>query len=348
MDGHSLCLREAAHRAGIVTAVSPARLWNDADPLCAGLRLTIGAKNFYYREQRLSWAAADGGPGEPINGTAHALLRNKHRTKAVLAQAGIPVPPGAVFASSDLERALLYAAEMPGEVCVKPNTGSLGDLVFPALRHATEIFDACVAVATCHDELLIERSVSGEVWRFFFVRPAIVGMKLSRPANVVGDGKSTIAALIDAKHSERRRRRVPGHSDIPAGHARDFMLTRQGWDLEAIVPAGRRVFLHPASNGAMGADSITDADALHPGYAEWIRAACAAVPDLLFSAADVVIQDPKAAPAAVPTMENFWVLELNASPGVQPFHYPWEGPAQDVCGALIALLCELAAADRAP
>ena len=113
-----------------------------------------------------------------------------------------------------------------------------------------------------------------------------------------------------------------------------FMLKRQRLTMDSIPPLGRRVFLHPASNGPMGADSVFIPGAIHPDYANWIMPAFEAFPDLLVGAADLIVRDPKAAP----TPDNFCVLEMNTSPFLLPYHCPREGPPQDVCGPIIALL----------
>ena len=330
LGDHDQCLREAAERMGVATesVAVKGQAW---------LKMRCAERTYFCRDHCLYHADAGGGPGEPLNRTAHAAATDKHRTKAILRLAGIPCPTGEAFPSTALDAALRYAAGLPGEICVKPNRGSLGDLAFPALRTADEVVEACVSVASAYDEILVEESVPGEVWRFFFVHPAVVGAKQGRPASVLGDGVRTIAELIDAKHKERVRRRLPGYSNIPEGHARDFMLARQGLTYGSVIADGRRVALHPASNGAMGGDSLSRPTALHPGYAPMMKRAFAAIPGLLIAAIDSVLVDP----ALPPTSDNFWVLEINTMPGFLPFHYPWEGPSQDICGAIISLLLRL-------
>lgn len=344
--GHAWCLREAAEARGIRTRVVAGDQWPppgqearaDIDAAYPWLCLPVGAEVFFFRFQGLSRGSFATGPQAWINGDTRHLLADKQRTKDRLAAVGIPTPPGRSFAAPAIAEALLYAADCSGELCVKPVRGSLGDLVFPALRTAEEIVEACQAVAAVHDGILVERSMPGQLWRFLYVRPAVVGVKHSRPASVLGDGRSTVAELIEAKHRERAERRVVGHFPIPDGHARAFMLERQGLTPDSVVEAGRRVFLHPASNGAVGADSIARPGAIHPSYAEAMLRACEAFPELLTAALDVMIRDP-AQPASA---NGYAVLEINSNPGLLPYHHPWEGPPQDVAGALVELLLRIA------
>jgi len=224
LDDHAVCLADAARRRGISTEVVFGTSWPLSRPKRPWLRLSLSAQVFYFRLGRLLRAAQDGGLGRPLNGPAHILTRNKQRTKEVLARAGFPVPPGRMFKIGALDQALLYAAEYSGELCVKPNRGGKGDLVFPRLRDADSILEACLAVAGGYEEVLLEASVPGEVWRYFYVHPNIVGVKYGRPANVIGDGKTALAGLIELKDAERERRCALGHFPIPSGPALTAML----------------------------------------------------------------------------------------------------------------------------
>jgi len=340
LDDHAVCMADAARRRGIATEVIFATSWPLSRPKRPWLRLNVSADAYYYRSGRVLRSGRDGGLGRTLNGPAHILTRNKQRTKEVLARAGFPVPPGRMFKIGALDQALVYAAEFPGELCVKPNRGGKGDLVFPRLRDADSILEACLAVAGGYEEVLVEASVPGEVWRYFYVHPHIVAVKHSRPACVVGDGMTSVSGLIDLKNAERERRGVVGHFLIPRGPTLAAMLARQGLSLESVVPEGCRVFLQSASNGALGADSISGTQGLHPGYGQQVEAACRAIPGLLVAGIDTVIRNP----SQPPSNENFWILEINSSPGVLPYHYPWEGAPQDVCGEIVALLERLAAA----
>ena len=90
-----------------------------------------------------------------------------------------------------------------------------------------------------------------------------------------------------------------------------------------------------ASSYIAGADTILyDLKRIHPSYLEIVARACQSVPGLYFSGVDIVIADIYA-PA---TEENYWILELNDTPGIAPFYFPWEGEIVDVSGQLLELL----------
>jgi D-alanine-D-alanine ligase-like ATP-grasp enzyme len=158
-----------------------------------------------------------------------------------------------------------------------------------------------------------------------------VAVKISLPANVVGNGASTIETLIAVKNREREIRAVPGHHPIVIDAGLRATLQAARLSLAFVPAAGRRVLLRRVSNGAVGADSIECAEAIHASYAGQVEAACAAIPGIRICAIDMVILD-RQAPA---TPRNHWILELNSSPGLLPYHYPWQGRPQDIGGAIL-------------
>lgn len=338
-DGHAYCLMLAATRHGIPWDMIPSEHYYKRKPVPPPwLRLYIGTERFYMRRQEILRQRTPDGRRVKLNGDEpHRIVDDKQLTKDLLTAAGVPTPAGRVFTRDQVTEALIHAAGLTGELCVKPNQGRLGDLVFPGLRTATEVATAIAAVLRDYEEVLIERSVPGQVWRFIYVDGEIVGAKLSRPASVVGDGRSTVTQLIEAHRAERQRRQVIGHHDCRVGHAAEFMLARVGMTYDSVPPAGLRVYLHPASNGAMGADSISIPGLPHETYHLSAMRGFRAIPGLLAGSIDMMVADPTV-PA---TPDNHAVLEVNGRPGLLPYHYPWEGPPQDVTTPILRLMMRL-------
>ncbi len=338
-DGHPYCLMLAATRLGIRWDMVPSRHRYRRRPAPPPwLRLYIGGERFWMRRQEILRQRHLEGPAVLLNGPEpHRIVDDKQLTKDLLAAVDVPTPAGRVFTRDQVTEALIYAADQTVELCVKPNQGRQGDLVFPGLRSAHDVATAIAAVIRDYDDVLIERSVPGQVWRFIYVDGQIVGVKMSRPASVLGDGQSNVTQLIAAHRAERLRRQVVGHHDLRVGHAADFMLARQGMTYDSVPAAGQRVYLHPASNGAMGADSISIPGLLHDSYLDSAMRGFKAIPGLLAGSIDMVVGD-----ATVPaTADNHAVLEVNGRPGLLPYHYPWEGPPQDVTTPIVHLMMRL-------
>lgn len=337
-DKHSYFVQRAAIRHGITTDVHPGDMVEGGDPAVRCLRLHVGDDFFFHYKQTILHQPAGTDRPTLINSACVSLLENKQALKGHLERAGISVPTGRVFRRPERRQAFLYAAEQDGELCVKPNLGQNGDLVFPGLRTAAQITEAIDAVLYNFDEVLIEQNLTGQAWRLMYVEPEIIAARVNRPASVVGDGRNSLAALIETRSRERDRRDLTGHYPTRDGHAIDFMLARQQLTRDSVPAAGRRVFLHPASNMRMGADAISCADTLHPDYRAEMRKACQSIAGLRTATLDVLIRDP----AAPLRPDGHGLLELNSNPGLSAFHQPWEGPPQDAAGALVRLMMGLA------
>ncbi len=173
------------------------------------------------------------------------------------------------------------------------------------------------------------------MYRYFYVHPRVVAVKLSRPASVKGDGIQNLESLIMAKNKMREERQIPGHKPIQVNPSMHLCLSRQGRDLSYVPPKDERCYLQFVSNGAMGADSI--ASEAHPSYVQMVEKACRGFPGLKIAAVDVILKHPEQAA----TKANYRVLEINSSAGVAPFNYLWEGSGQDVCGPILDLLTQI-------
>lgn len=339
LNPHQQLLADAAQARGLhAQAVPSSQVTRNPFPRMV-LMIEAPGGPVVYHSQFLSWLGPDGRVNRPVNGPKTFDLLDKAKTKSQLQAHGVSVPAGQAFRREDLGRALRYAAECAGELCVKPVNGANGINVFPCLRTAADVRNACLAVAAQHSVILIEASVPGQAWRFFYVRPAIVGIKLGRPASVLGNGFNTIRDLAAIAASERLRRAGPDAGpqlQIPPLH-REIVLRRQGVTEETVPAAGQRVFLSSLSNGSQGAESLARPESVHPALADRVKSAIEVFTGVQAVAADVIIADP-ADPASA-----FSVVEINAAPSLVAYHHPAEGPVQDVAGAIIEMLVALRA-----
>lgn len=317
-------------------------LWPYGETTCL-LRVAIGDTVFGYSGGvlRRMDPGAPNGRGRHINGRGFQTAQSKQATREALAACGCAVPEGRGFAPDAVAAALAYAADLGGPVCVKPDRGQRGVNVAPGLTEPDDIARAFqrAAAGPGGEAVVVERSLTGDLIRFFYVAPRVVGIKLSRPASVVGDGFSSIAALIADKNRERARRRCLGHRDLVADDDVLAWLARAGRDLASVPGPGERVFLRGVSNAAAGGDTIACPERVHPSYAIRVAEVCAALDPLRLAALDTLIADP----GRPLSPETFAVLEVNNSPDVLSYLYPWEGPRQDVVGPILDLMERLAA-----
>lgn len=333
-DESDLCLLATLRQRGIEHRVYPHDRWSAARGLRPWIWFRIDGQMFLCTLHSFFHLPSMDAEPIPVNGDSREVTVSKQSTRDLLRAVGVPVPLGACFPRDQFEQALIYAADIPGLVCVKPDRGSLGDLVFPGLRNAVDIVQAIQAVLTDYEAVVIEQSVPGEVYRFFYVEPGIVAVKVSHRANVVGNGRDSVEALIHAENARRDQQPAPGLYPIPFGHGLDFMLAQAGYTLAHILDAGQVLELNPVSNTLFGSTSRSGMDLVHPDYLPVMARACQTVPGMRIGAVDVMLSDPMAPPDA----RNMFVLEVNSVPGFVTFHHPQAGPPVDIAGHILDLL----------
>lgn len=333
-DESDLCLLAALRARGIEHQVFPHHRWSAARGIRPWIWFRMDGRMFLCTLHSFFHLPSMEAEPIPVNGDSREVTVSKQSTRDLLQTAGMSVPMGACFERHQFEQALAYAADIPGLVCVKPDRGSLGDLVFPGLRHAVDIVQAIQAVLTDYPSVVIEQSVPGDVYRFFYVEPDIVGVKVSHRAHVVGNGRDSVKTLIEAENARRELHPAPGLYPIPFGHALDFMLSQSERTLDHVPVAGEVLEVNPVSNTLFGSTSRCGVDLVHPEYLPLMTRVCRTVPGLRIGAVDVMLS----APASPPDTRNMYVLEVNSVPGFVTFHHPQAGPPVDIAGIILDFL----------
>lgn len=333
-DLHAAIMMRVAKKAGITTAIV-----DDFDPLRSKvnrfLQLDWPDRRAYFRRGRL----VVGLPGASIaqcvhiNGPLFGVVNSKRSSKDLIRILGFPTPEGHWFAGAEEDRAAEWFAAFGRPVCLKPDMGSQGARVFPGLSTEKEFRHAFrLAAPRQTDVVIAEEYMGGSAVRFFYVRPRVIGIRIDLPANVTGDGSSTVAELIGTKNHEKKLR--TGHKPIDIDDDVMRHLARQSLTLGSVLPVGQRLFVRTVSNGSKGGDSLNSMALVHPSYSEQVAAMCTAIRGFHLTAVDTKILDPSV-PA---TSENWRILEMNSNPGVVPYYFPWEGEPQDVCADILQML----------
>ncbi len=275
--------------------------------------------------------------GRNINYQAELLVSDKHGTKKHLQSHGFSVPQGHFFRRRNLEKALDLYESLTGALCVKPNNGRWGDCVTTALNNFLSYENAIKKVIDKYRTFLVEESVIGEHFRFFYVHPKIVGVRQGVPLSVVGDGISTVSELLEQKNLMRRHLDLPTHPEVAIDDSIVAYLAAQGLNPSSVPETDERVFLRSSAGYPAGADTILlDLSRIDSSYLDIVSRACQSVPGLHYCGVDIVIKDIYK-PA---TDDNYWILELNANPALIAFYYPWAGEKVDVAGKIVQMLVE--------
>jgi cyanophycin synthetase len=265
---------------------------------------------------------------------AETIAQDKDLTRCLLKQVGVPVPEGRPVAGA--EDAWDAAEEIGTPVVVKPRFGSQGQGVATDLRTREQVAAAYASLrADDWDNIVVERSVSGKDYRLLVIGGRLVAAARRDPAQVLGDGRSTIAQLVEQVNRDPRR--GDDHATVLSKLVLDSIalavLGEQGYTSESIPAAGHRVLIRRNANLSTGGTAGDVTDRVHPEVAA--RAVEAArVIGLDVAGVDVIAQD-----ISRPLEEQGGVIvEVNAAPGLRMHLEPSAGTPRPVGDAIVSLL----------
>ncbi|HET6398153.1 MAG TPA: cyanophycin synthetase [Candidatus Thermoplasmatota archaeon] len=261
------------------------------------------------------------------------IADDKDRTKEILHDAGIPVPRGEVAAS--LEEAIEIAEDIGYPVVLKPRVGNHGRGVTTNIRTEEELVTAFELAREHHRHVVVEQHLEGSDFRVLVVNHRFVAAARRDPAAVTGDGKHTVAELVDITNADPRR-----------GHDHDNVLTRiqvddaslrllaaQGLTLGSVPEEGRLVRLKGTANLSTGGTATDVTAEVHPH----VRRACERASRLI--GLDLMGLDIVAPHLRQPLQEvRGGIVEVNAAPGLRMHAYPTNGRPRNVGAPILDML----------
>ncbi|MCR6108171.1 acylphosphatase [Salipaludibacillus agaradhaerens] len=292
------------------------RMWNVEKPGKL-FSLTSSHKTHYFFRTR----------GDKVTNEAVDLCMDKQLTKERLDEKGVPIPAGKRFdKNTSTEAVLKYASSIGYPLVLKPIDGSFGHGVYVNIKSSEALQDILDNSDANQTDFIVERFIPGDEYRVYVVEGKAVGMILRKPANVKGDGFSSIRRLIDQKNELRQDNPRLISCPIKITNEIRNYLYEHNYDLDDIIPENKIVKLTEKSNISLGGDPISVDMATAPKVAEAAIAALNVVPGLPHGAVDV-IWDKVSGDVAV--------LEINPSAQIGSLLFPLEGPAFDVPSAII-------------
>jgi cyanophycin synthetase len=272
------------------------------------------------------------------------MCQEKPLTNRMLRTVGVPVPDGRTVQSEDDAWQVAQSVGLP--VVVKPADGNQGKGVSVNLNTEAEVRAAYhIARETKGGEVLVEQFIEGADHRLLIVNGKMVAAARREPAQVVGDGKQTVAELVEAINKDPRRR--PGHSStltrVRLDEAVELVLGQQGMTAESIPEPGQIVRLRNNSNLSTGGTAIDVTDQVHPRNAQ-VAELAAQILALDVAGIDIVCRD-----ISRPLGEQRGaIVEVNAAPGLRMHLAPAEGQPRDVGKAIVDMLYPDGAPSRIP
>ncbi|WP_407894117.1 hypothetical protein [Lacticaseibacillus sp. N501-2] len=265
--------------------------------------------------------------------SAAMLAKSKPATKAILAQHHLPTPPAAIY--TNLPQALhdFHTSFANKALAIKPTIGRDGQgvRVFMLPPTETEFRDA-VTQALQFGPVLIEAYAKGAAYRLFVQDQQVVAAMELTPANIVGDGRRSIAALV----SHKNLRRPLGWQPVVLDELAQAMLAAQGVSADQVIPRGHQVLLRATSNTRFGADGYDVTDDLDAGYKK-IAVQAAQALGLEIAGVDLVIANLyQAYDPEKPGLAE--ILSVTATPAIWPHAVAQMGTKRDLATGLLTRL----------
>lgn len=235
---------------------------------------------------------------------AAEIANDKAYSLHFLQQAGVPVPESLLVFGAEIRN----GGQLPNSVSgfvenhgfplfLKPNIGQEGRDVM-RIHDGAELESALHSLSNTHAQLLLQAEIRGRDMRIVLLDGAVLCAIERRPPHVTGDGRRSIAALID------------GHPKILAADGRiEASLARQGVSRDGIPGTGERIALLPVSNLSAGGTAEIVTDRLGPGLVNIALRATAAL-GLRYAGVDMIV------PGSSWKNKDAVVLEVNAAPGL--------------------------------
>lgn len=174
------------------------------------------------------------------------------------------------------------------------------------MRTEDHLQEAIRRAAEQGGHVVIEEFCSGQDLRIVVIGYKVVAAALRKPAEIVGDGASTVAQLIE-RQSARRAAATGGESRIPVDGETERCLAEQGLSYESVLENGQAVTVRKTANLHTGGTIHDVTDELHPVLRDVAETAARAL-RIPVVGLDLLVSSP-AAPEYV-------MIEANERPGL--------------------------------
>ncbi|MGD9589992.1 MAG: cyanophycin synthetase [Pyrinomonadaceae bacterium] len=261
------------------------------------------------------------------------IAGNKHATKTLLGDMGVPVPRGYRIRDIDDLEATLDKVGFPA--VIKPLDGNHGKGATVGITSADEAQIAWEKAKEYSRWVIVEQQLQGYDFRALVVNNRLIAVAKRVPAHVIGDGKQTIQELIDETNQDPRR--GYGHENVLTQIEVDNQTMRcirqAGYELDSVLPKGEQLFLKTTANISTGGTAIDVTDEVHPENV-FLFERIAKIIGLDVAGIDVIAPN-----VSEPLRDNGGgIIEVNAAPGFRMHLAPSEGIGRNVAEHVIDML----------
>jgi cyanophycin synthetase len=271
------------------------------------------------------------------------LVADKKMTKEVLQSQYIPVPTGAiVHTQTELEEQI----DLLGfPLVIKPRFGNHGRGITTSINTKKKAIEAFHLAKKESSSIIVERFIEGSDFRFLVIDYKLVAVAKRVPAEIIGDGCSTIQELIDEVN--RNPHRGTKHENILTSIKIDeitlSILEENELNLDRVLPKNKKLCLKHTANISTGGTALDVTETVHP-HNVFLAERIARLVNLNICGIDIIAAD-----IAEPMDEhNAAVLEVNAAPGIRMHLSPSMGKKRNVAKPIVNMMFPRKDAARIP
>ncbi|MGO4260179.1 cyanophycin synthetase [Lysobacter sp. TAB13] len=271
------------------------------------------------------------------------LASDKEETNKILASLGLPVPRQELV--TDASGAIRAAKKLGGSVVTKPYNGNHGRGITIDISSDEDIRAGFEAAREHSRSVIVETFVGGDDHRLLVINGELIAATKRTPGHVIGDGKSSIAELVEVVNQDPRR--GVGHEKVLTRLELDSqaeqMMERVGYTAASIPKDGEIVYLRSTANLSTGGTATDVTDIIHPDNRDMAVRAVRAI-GLDVGGVDFI------SPNIAESYKNIGggICEINAAPGFRMHVAPSEGTPRDAAGPVIDMLFAPGAPTRVP
>lgn len=288
-------------------------------------KIKIGGKTFRFE----ALPTADFASKYTLN-----LVDDKEAAKIHCKKGRFPVAEGRAFWFWQNKKALAFGQELEFPLVVKPRGGSVSRHVTTDIQDQKQLKEAICHSISYSPAFIVEKFIANAyVYRATVIDFDFVACVKQIPANVVGDGASTIRELIEKKNSDPSRGE-PGQKQftlykITEDQTTRILLAKKGYSNQTIPSKGETVYLQKDPFLKLGGDLVEVTPDIHQDNLKLFRD-LARFFDIRLTGIDFLAKDISASWKN----QSCAILELNSVPCIELHHFPSSGTPTNPAKAL--------------
>lgn len=168
--------------------------------------------------------------------------RSKAQARAVFAAGNIPHAQGLIFLNPF--SAIKFAKKFGFPLVIKPNVSGFSRGSFFPIKNYKELLQAILLAKLWWPYTVIEEYLHGENYRVVVANGKIMSVLQRYAPFVKGDGRSTIAQLIDIENAIREKMKLyPCNSPLQKGRQTQTFLAKSAYSLSTVPALDKQVLL---------------------------------------------------------------------------------------------------------